>query len=139
MTIKIGVTATQKGATEAQLATFERLLRSNLRPAELHHGDCIGGDEQAHNLAFPLGIRTVAHPPTNGKARAYCLADYSLKPRPYLDRNKDIVNAVDVLLAMPRLDQEERRSGTWSTVRYARQVKKPIGIIWPNGNVTLEF
>ena len=51
-------------------------------------------------------------------------------PKPYLDRNRDIVDACEVLLATP--DGPERlRSGTWSTVRYARKIGKPVEVRLP--------
>jgi hypothetical protein len=33
---------------------------------------------------------------------------------------------------------ERLRSGTWATVRYARKLRKPITILWANGEVTEE-
>jgi hypothetical protein len=39
---------------------------------------------------------------------------------------------------MPDGFAENRRSGTWSTVRRARERGIPICIIWPNGNVERE-
>lgn len=45
---------------------------------------------------------------------------------PPLVRNRDIVRDVEVLIAAPRHDREEKRSGTWATVRYARQARKPV-------------
>jgi hypothetical protein len=87
---------------------------------ELHHGDCVGWDKQAHDAAKAMGIRTVAHPPSNPSMRAYCEADDVRAPLPYLDRNKAIVAACDRLVAAPDRP-EETRSGTWSTVRHARR------------------
>jgi hypothetical protein len=41
-------------------------------------------------------------------------------------------------VACPRTDQEQRRSGTWATVRYARKVGKPVLIIGRDGKIKLE-
>jgi predicted Rossmann fold nucleotide-binding protein DprA/Smf involved in DNA uptake len=76
-----------------------------------------------------------AHPGPDGPARAYCEAEEVRPQRPYLDRNRDIVAASDVLIACPK-GPEQRRSGTWSTVRYARQARLPILIVWPDGEVS---
>ena len=58
--------------------------------------------------------------------------------KPPLDRNRDIVDACDVLIATPKDFVEELRSGTWATVRYARKQRKPLVIVWPNGETTTE-
>ena len=47
---------------------------------------------------------------------------------PYLERNKNIVNAVDFIIAAPD-GPEKVRSGTWSTVRYAKKVGTK-GVVW---------
>ncbi len=46
-----------------------------------------------------------------------------------LDRNRDIVAAVSILIAAPETDIEEQRSGTWATVRYARKKGIPVVIV----------
>lgn len=109
---------------------------------ELHHGDCVGADEQMHKLFDREGKRIVIHPPTDAKLRAWCEANglamqravvRSLDPQPYLTRNRAIVNACTVLLAAPRGNYGERVSGTWATVRYARSIAKPLVIVRPDG------
>lgn len=52
-----------------------------------------------------------------------------------LDRNKDIVDACPVLIAAPSDRVEKKRgSGTWATIRYARDVAHvPIRYVWPDG------
>ena len=45
---------------------------------------------------------------------------------PPLVRNRNIVRAVDIMIAAPATDKEELRSGTWATVRYCRQARKPV-------------
>lgn len=58
-----------------------------------------------------------------------------LHPRPYLDRNHDIVDATDVLIAVPNSVKEELRSGTWATIRYAKRTKQPLMVIPPDGHI----
>jgi hypothetical protein len=55
--------------------------------------------------------------------------------RPYLDRNKDIVRETASLIAAPAEPEEQLRSGTWSTVRFARKQGKPVFLILPDGTV----
>jgi len=55
-------------------------------------------------------------------------------PRPPLVRNRDIVDATDMLIAAPATRKEVLRSGTWATIRYAKKMKKWIYIIYPSGH-----
>lgn len=54
---------------------------------------------------------------------------------PYLQRNKVIVDRCGVLVAAPGEAQEQLRSGTWSTIRYARRVGRPVIMVLPDGTV----
>lgn len=56
-------------------------------------------------------------------------------PLPPLERNHRIVDACDVLIACPKDAQEQLRSGTWATVRYARKQGKRVIVITPDGTV----
>lgn len=126
----VGFTGSQHGATPEQLDWLrERLVE--LRPVSFRHGDCIGADEHAHAVALSLRIPVVIHPPVNPAKRAFCPGGAALlPPDEYLARNRAIVDASDVLLALP--DGPERlRSGTWSTVRYARRQGKRVEVRMP--------
>ena len=100
----------------------------------LHHGDCIGGDYQAHMAATYCGYNIVVHPPINGRyrflehpARSHYKSVQMLEQRDYLVRNHDIVDASQILIAFPQdPDHEVQRSGTWATIRYARKQQRPI-------------
>jgi hypothetical protein len=136
--VKIGFTGTREGLTSSQYAGLteewqELRAKSILMgcTVELHHGDCLGADEEAHRLAVRLGFRTVIHPPESPKLRAYCEGDEELKPKEYLKRNKDIVNSVVRMYACPKERREKVRSGTWMTVRYARSKMTPILLLLP--------
>jgi hypothetical protein len=134
--MKIGFTGTSKIAIpEAQLLGV--LNQLNLGD-ELHFGDCINADAQVWSLAIRRGIWTIAHPPADPKLRARCAADEVREPRPYIQRNHDIVNECDHLVAAPRTYLEEMRSGTWATVRYAALCGKSLAIVWPNGATTYD-
>ena len=119
MTAHIGFTGTQKGMTEAQIKRVGHLLV--LHSGVVHHGDCTGADAQCHDLALMTGHAVEIHPPTNERARAWKKGAAHMHPaKPYLVRNHDIVDAVQMLIATPKTATEELRSGTWATVRYAR-------------------
>lgn len=136
--MKVGFSGTREGMTALQRAHVRELLRG-LAPAEAHHGDCIGADEQFHLLVYyDNGPRVVGHPPSNNQMRAYCGFDFCHVPKPYLERNRDIVDEVDVLIACPKSDVEELRSGTWATVRYARTLGRKIYFVLPDGTTKVE-
>jgi hypothetical protein len=137
--MKIGFTGTAKGMTDKQI----RILQNQLlifKPKEFHHGDCVGADADAHRIALALNILVVVHPPIDDKQRAFCGARGKRGPKvsftelkPYLERNHDIVDACDVLIATPAQRNEVLRSGTWATIRYARKKGKEVIIINPEG------
>lgn len=130
--MKIGFTGTRKGMNEFQMDAVRDFLEFHyLEITEVHHGDCVGADEQFHRLAETMGIRVVLHPPILTRNRAFCSADETLDPKPYLERNHDIVDATDYLIAVPKEVEEILRSGTWATYRYAKRHKKPTMLVTP--------
>lgn len=143
--MRVGFTGTQRGMTEAQKQTVESFLRSS-GATEFHHGDCIGADAQAAYIAGEVGICTFVHPPEDQHKRARFVSGEVpttfYDPLPYLERNHSIVDCTDVLLATPKTNKEELRSGTWATIRYAIRISlraqsnttKSVIIIYPDGS-----
>jgi hypothetical protein len=133
----MGFTGTQEGMTPAQIATLYTMLR-NLSPEEFHHGDCIGADAQAHAEARATKSppHIACHPPINASKRAYCECDEYYEEAEYLQRNRNIVDSCFLLVAAPKEFDEQRRSGTWSTVRYAKKIGRQFVIILPDGTTT---
>lgn len=127
---KIGFTGTRSGLTEAQRNFILEHLES-LQPEEAHHGDCVGADSQFHDIVrkFDTRIKIVVHPGDIKGLRAFCFGDEILKPKGCLDRNRDIVDSVDFMIACPESSVEVQRSGTWSTIRYANRLKRTIYIL----------
>lgn len=133
----LGFTGTREGLTPHQHATLLKLFYE-LDPTEVHHGDCIGADTSAHDCAIEINAKIVLHPPKDDELRAFCQADEEWPEKDYLARDRDIASVCDKLIACPKEDHEIIRSGTWTTVRYARKLHKPITIIWPNGEIKNE-
>ena len=131
--------------TDAQLRRFRGGI-ANLVTAgakSFHHGCCVGADEQAAVavVAHHAGtLFVVGHPPENqtllSRDAEACCCELR-NPRPYMTRNQEIVEECDVLVACPR-GPEERRSGTWTTVRMARRAGRRVVVVWPDGTVTWE-
>ena len=136
--MKVGMTGTQNGASEHQKVQMYKFFEQYADDLSgFHHGDCIGADCDADVIAKNAGIPIVLHPPSNASKRAFCEGGTVRPERDYLKRNKDIVDETDMLLAIPE-GAEKLRSGTWSTVRYARKQGKLVLIIWPDGETTTE-
>jgi hypothetical protein len=131
----IGFTGTQQGMTEEQKKSLRALLDGGV--GELHHGDCIGADAEAHDIADECGYAIILHPPANYSKRAWReVPKHMARPeKAYLDRNKDIVLETTALIAAPAEPEEQLRSGTWSTVRFAKKQGKPVFVILPDGTV----
>ncbi len=133
--LQIGFTGTQRGMTAPQWMTLLGLLDGV--SGWLHHGDCVGADEEAHDLAHQRGLLTDVHPPSNSSKRAWCGGTVIRSPRPYIARNHDIVDATRGLIAAPKIALEELRSGTWATIRYARKIGKPVALLLPDRAVVI--
>lgn len=132
---KIGVTGTREGANAKQLEEIGSLL-SEIHGVELHHGDCVGVDEQTANIARALGYRLICHPPVKTELRAYVESDQSMIPLGYLQRDRNIVQSTQLLIVVPAQDEWQPRGGTWYTHDHAVRKNKPIVIIYPNKPTT---
>jgi hypothetical protein len=145
----IGFTGSREGLTKPQhqslvglLGAFisEKLATTPDSVPQFHHGDCVGADMLSGDAAHDAGYEMHIHPPNIGSLRAYCSNRYPATVYdafPYLVRNKNIVDNTDILIATPN-GPETTRSGTWSTVRYARKKSKEIWIVYPNGEIAKE-
>ena len=135
----VGFTGTQKGMTPMQKLNVLKALEE-FKPSQCHIGDCIGADKDFHYLCESFNklgkaIHLIGHIPENASKRAFCKYDHENFPAPYLQRNHSIVDSSDVLFVCPSGRQEELRSGTWATFRYARKTGCPIVIFYSDGTI----
>ena len=142
-TFHVGFTGSRSGVLHREWITrlnTTLALYPTLRDKKVtfHHGDCIGCDALAHDVAVAAGCKIVIHPPVNSRFRACChiRQDYynckiTVMPvRNYIQRNRDIVDIAQLLVGVPKdPDNEELRSGTWATIRYARQCDKSVVLL----------
>lgn len=139
--MRVGFTGTREGTTNKQFGALMSLI-DDLDPHEVHHGCAVGADEEFTIYVRACEVaRVVGHPGDTLALTSKDALRYShevLPTKPNLERNRDIVDAVDLLLVCPRTMKEEQRSGTWACCRYARKQHKPIRICWPDGTVTGE-
>ena len=139
-TIPFMVTGTQLGATIEQLKQFERVVIAT-KHETFCHGDCIGVDAQAHDIVRRLrrDIGICIHPSNIEDKRAYCVGAKAISPVVHpLKRNQIMVDAADLVIVIPKTHQEQRRSGTWATYRYAIKRGKRVMLIFPDGTVKVE-
>jgi hypothetical protein len=129
--MKIGVTGTREGATEYQLSELRSVLKA-LNGTEFHHGDCNGVDVQAAAIARELGYRIVCHPPKLTEEQGFFGGDEMREPAGYLQRDRAIVDSVDVLLVCPKQMEWQPKGGTWYTHDYAKKKDKPLTVIYPH-------
>lgn len=126
----VGFTGSRVEPTEFQLNELTAWLMAN-QPTVLHHGDCVGSDAAAHRIALSLGIKVIIHPPQQDKLRAFCQGAVKVyPPQPYLRRDRNIVHDTRQLLALPR-GTNIVHSGTWYTINFARQLKRPVWLCYP--------
>jgi len=123
-----GFTGTREGMSKKQQMDLAKRLRYH-GIEEFHHGDCRGADEQAHLVAQILELKIVGHPPLIDNHRAFCIFDVEMLPLPYLERNRKIVDSVEILFVAPLTMHEELRSGTWATYRYAKKIGRRCEVL----------
>ena len=134
----LGVTGTRHHITKLQFHTSTKIIQTfydlygNQKP-HLHHGDCIGADYAMSTIAQNIGYWTVSHPPIQSGYRAYLKSDETRTQKDYLVRNVDIIYSSDVLLGVPNSFNNQTRSGTWYTIRYALGIDKPVIVVYPDG------
>jgi|19_taG_2_1085344.scaffolds.fasta_scaffold00062_32 hypothetical protein len=137
----IGFTGTQSGITEGQFINLSRILHilSRKGKVEVHHGMCIGADHEFHIMIRSiLGSEAEIHGhPCNIYDKQAKIIDIDvmhpiMKP---LKRNKIIAKSSDQIIVCPKESEEQLRSGTWATYRYAQQANKEITLIKPDGTV----
>lgn len=136
--MKVGFTGTKKGMTIEQKETLLRCLM-DLGCVEFHHGDCVGADEEAHDIANGLGIHIVIHPPNDDRLRAFKIGGEILPAKDYLKRNKNIVNSTEFLIGCPEDSTPVLRSGTWSTIRYSHKCKDKKHIVISRNGFTFKM
>ena len=137
----IGATSTREGLAKSQFSSIHSwLFESSSSIGKLHHGVCIGGDEEINDMARMLDIWTTGHPPTNTMYMSRCIVDEMLEPKDFLNRDRDIVNVSRALLVAPKQNERPkttRGSGTWYTHDYAVGHEVPTIIFWPDGRIEI--
>jgi len=144
MTMEVGFTGTRRGMTAAQkIVTFDLLRQIDDTFQEtivVHHGCCIGSDEEFAEKCDSMGFDVIGHPPTVTSFMSRRATDLSIlrAPAPYAIRNQAIVDASGVMIATPRESQPQPVGGTWMTIRMALRALRAsklvrLHVIGPDG------
>ncbi len=128
----IGFTGTQVGMNQTQKDLVRAFLNLH-QPSSVIHGDCVGADKDFDDICAELGIKRYSCPSNLTAKRAYTEAIVLGEPAPPLERNLVIVSISNELMACPEGLLEIIRSGTWATIRYAKNMKKTAHIFYSNG------
>lgn len=143
----VGFTGTRNGLTEPQRdALLDEI--NQLKPRFWLHGACVGADAEGVALVldwafknhsvrvFALPGKSASGPEEHSLQDIRALDDSHVirETKTYFERNRDIVNECDVLVACPGTMEELNHGGTWYTIRYARKLSKRVVIIWPDGS-----
>lgn len=134
--MRVGFTGTREGMTPLQKTSLRKLF-IDLIASELHHGDCVGADAEAHAIAQELGLRIIIHPPIDQSHRAFCEGAHEIRiPKKHFARNRDIVDETTYLTSASVTPHPLEHGGTWYTINYGRK-KKDVYVVWPAGTVSL--
>lgn len=147
----LGFTGTRQGLTPAQRVALPGVLAT--LPERVLHGGAVGADTEFQNflMSQPLScaVAVEIYPATRVSQQTWFKKKHQVFPSGRellihlvvfdpLVRNRIMTRRCDHLLACPAEATEQRRSGTWATVRYARAAGKPITIIAPDGTILEE-
>ena len=131
----VAFTGTQIGMTSAQKKALRNLL-IEMKPRVLIHGDCIGADAEVHDIAVKLGIEVWIRPCILSQKRAYKEGKILADPEDPIARNHKMVDQSHALIGAPKSPQEELRSGTWATARYAKKTDVLRWLVYPDGSMS---
>lgn len=140
----IAFTGTQSGMVDGQLIRVIQLVRSfSLQGyTRARHGGCIGADEEFDAICREADFHLTIHWSTlhhkQMKRPSKQKEEVWINELPPLVRNRRMVEAAKLLIAAPSSYREELRSGTWSTIRYARKAELPTYIVFPDGSMKKE-
>lgn len=137
----VGFTGTRQGPTPAQHRMMDRVLLHfavNSGMKTFVHGGAIGCDTFAHHVVTASGLNreilVEILPADNPGSTVWipmgnCIIYERMPP---LERNRIIVRRIHGLIATPKFFREDS-SGTWATIRYAREIGCPVYIITERG------
>ena len=138
--MELGFTGTRRGMNDLQKLTVENILMI-LKPDRVNHGMCIGADKDFDVISSELRIPRRGWPGTDigggCNTRAQCSGmEEIMGERYYTVRDRLIVAHSSILIATPKTYSPEPRSGTWVTIKIARELGITRYIVFPDGTIS---
>ncbi len=146
MAVSVGFTGTRRGmATAQKFVVFDLLYKIDAEfdePIVVHHGCCVGADEEFAEKCDSIGFEVIGHPPRILAFRSTRGVELSIElrePAHYSVRNQAIVDASTVMIAAPAEPEPQRAGGTWMTIRMALRAQRAgklirLHVIAPDGS-----
>jgi hypothetical protein len=144
----IGITGTRWGMSERQKEIVLYIYRKAMiifhNAITLHQGMCEGSDTEMHDLIreYDSQATVIGHPSIKKDHEVWRQCDKYREDKDHLERNRDIVAEVDLMVATPHQEEEQQRGGTWYTIRHAKKVIKSgegnckkLYVVFPSGKV----
>lgn len=138
----LGITGTKEGFSKTQFAAFKTVLATFIAENDVTvfcQGQCTGVDVEAADWVHRSTqgkVKIQSHPPIKTQFLGESHVDYSLKPKNYFARNRDIADIANVLFVCPLQETEQDHGGTWYTYKYANEKGKKIVLITPSGKIS---
>jgi hypothetical protein len=131
----LGFSGTRMGFSFFQRSFVQLFLQQNNIQVVLH-GDCAGSDSEFHHEVRKWTKAEIwICPPIKNVVRAYENGDKIFPEKGYLARDRSIVHYSNLLLATPL--NKNQKGGTWYTINYAKSLKKPVLIVYPDSEAEL--
>lgn len=129
--IVLGFTGTRKVdlISDFRVKDLQEYLKENKdNISYVVHGGAKGADTLFHEICTDFVMEVHCRPAYKETDLHGCSVEHP--PKKPLERNKDILDECDILIALP-VDKnvEELRSGTWFTIRWAQRLNKQIVFI----------
>lgn len=134
--MRYSITGISDELTYRQYTFVAKIIKQLTDVDELTTGAAYGVDSVAyysgvmqhpnivHRVCYPHGLWFNEKLLADAKQWGHVVEKY----RSYMLRNDGLIKYADTLIAFPRSAIEERRSGTWATVRRARKAGIPVEI-----------
>jgi hypothetical protein len=152
---RVSFTGTRRGMQPMQRSRFLSLVSAMFTAEadnEWHDGDCIGADDEAHQIVVAIKrehaaqgrtLKMVGHPGDTPEYYASNVFDETRDLAGNIQRNHRMVDETEILVACPGETNDVPRSGTWATIRYCRRQMRTrkdlhLFICWPDGTLTKE-
>jgi len=150
--MKVGFVGNQKEMSKQQKDTLIRImkkLKHTYQNIDLHMGSAPGSDAEAFAIVVENGLvsRLFFYPSSNPDENAFDIEDprdlekkeiklLRQNERTIFERNRNIVDTCDMIIAVPRETLEKRESETWMAIRYSKIQKKRLFTLYPDGKAT---